>query len=301
VQHPIQESTVKKKTLSWFVGQQFSEWLDFHRNILHGIWHRIQIRSSGARLVRLYNFRSILGGRPVRTRFDESTGRAFVTGEGFEVEVFPQQRITNYAKGIVARAERLGKDYLLDQIQFSDGDIVIDCGANVGDLNLYFRSKNIRIEYVGIEPGQNEFAVMQRNVAPAIAHNLGLWHEDGELTFYVSSKHADSSLIEPPQYDSVTKVPIRRLDKLVDFPRIRLFKVEAEGAEPEVLEGAKALLSRIDYIAADLGGERGVEQASTFAPVTNFLLTNGFELVDVNHTRVVGLFVNKSTSTKNCV
>jgi FkbM family methyltransferase len=298
VQNPRHEANFKQKTLSWFVGQQLSEWVDFHRHILHGIWHRIQIRSSGGGLVWLYNFRSMLGGRPVRTAFDQFTGRAFVTGEGFEVEVFPQQRITNYAKGIVARAERLGKDYLLEHIDFKDGDIVIDCGANVGDFNLYFRSKNIRIEYVGIEPGQNEFAVLQRNVAPATAYNLGLWHDDGELTFYVSSKHADSSLIEPPQYDSVAKVPIRRLDKLVDFPRIRLFKVEAEGAEPEVLEGAKGLFSRIDYISADLGGERGVEQTSTFAPVTNFLLNNGFELVDVNHTRVVGLFINKSLRNK---
>lgn len=297
----IHEAIVKRKTLSWFMGQQFAAWRNFHRDILHGIWHRIQIRSSGARLVKLYNLRSALGRRPVRTRFEQSTGRAFVIGEGFEVEVFPQQRVTNYAKGIVARAERLGKDYLLDQIQFNNGDVVIDCGANVGDLNLYFRSKNICIEYVGIEPGQKEFEVMQRNVAPATAHNIGLWHEDGELTFYVSSKHADSSLIEPPNYDYITQVPIRRLDKLVDFPRIRLFKVEAEGAEPEVLEGAKELFGRIDYITADLGGERGVEQASTFAPVTNFLLSNGFELVAVNHARVVGLFVNKSIAAQHTV
>jgi hypothetical protein len=74
--------------------------------------------------------------------------------------------------------------------------------------------------------------------------------------------------------------------------RIRLLKLEAEGAEPEILVGAESVLSRIDYIAADLGPERGLKQEQTATPVINFLLARGFELIDMKFDRVTCLFRN---------
>lgn len=281
-----------RKTLGWFLGQQFKTIAGAHREVAHGIWYRLLLRSGPKRFAKLYNARAGVRRLDLRVKLDPKTNRCTVASKDTQVEVYPYQRATNYAAGLPARGRKLGEDYLLPMIQFADGDVVIDCGANVGDFKLYFRTIGVAIEYVGIEPGPSEFEALQRNVAPSAVHNVGLWNEDGELTFYVSSKGADSSLIEPPSYDSVSKVPIRRLDTLVDFPRIKLLKVEAEGAEPEALEGSSGLLDRIEYISADLGGERGLEQASTLAPVTNYLLRNGFELVGVNHARIVALFRN---------
>jgi FkbM family methyltransferase len=285
-----------RKTLGWFLRQQLGAWLSFHREMAHGIWHRVMVRSRGAVFQRLYNASAWLRRTDVRTRYDAGIGRSKVISQGYEVEAYPQQRALNYARGIEARARRLGEDYLLPLIDFADGDVVIDCGANVGDLKLYFRLLGVDVEYVGIEPGPGEFQVLERNVAPSKAFNVGLWNEDGELTFYVSSGGADSSLIEPPSYDSVTTVPTRRLYSLVDFPRIKLLKLEAEGAEPEALEGSSGLFDRLEYITADLGCERGKDQLSTLPQVTNYLLGHGFELVEVNHRRVVALFRNTRAS-----
>lgn len=78
--------------------------------------------------------------------------------------------------------------------------------------------------------------------------------------------------------------------------KIKLLKLEAEGAEPEVLEGCGDLLQQIEYITADLGPERGVSQESTLVPVVNYLLAHNFELLEVGHTRIVGLFRNKKFS-----
>ena len=74
---------------------------------------------------------------------------------------------------------------------------------------------------------------------------------------------------------------------------IKLLKLEAEGAEPEILMGAKQSLSRIQYIAADLGFERGVRQTSTLPEVANFLISNNFEIVDIAQGRIACLFKNK--------
>lgn len=264
----------------------------FHHEMAHGVWHRILLRSSPARFCKLYNARARSKGVDVRVAIDPETKRCIVSSEKYTVEAYPYQRATNYARGIEARAKQLGDDYLLPLIDFADGDVVIDCGANVGDFKLYFRQLGLDVEYVGIEPGPGEFEALRRNVAPSAVHNVGLWNEDGELTFYVSSQGADSSLIEPPSYDSVAKVPIRRLDRLVDYPRIKLLKIEAEGAEPEALEGSQGVLERIEYITADVGAERGVAQESTLAPVTNFLLRNGFDLVALNPRRLSALYRN---------
>ena len=280
------------KSLGGFLKDQFAAWCAFHRELAYGIWYRVLVRSKGKSFRRLYNAGARMLGRGVRAAWDPATQRSSVVSNDRVVETYPEHRAINYRKGIDIRAAQLGADYLLPMVAFADGDVVIDCGANVGDLKLYFKHVGVDVEYVGIEPGPGEFEVLERNVAPSRAINVGLWDQDGELTFYVASDGADSSLIEPPSYDAVTTVPTRRLDGLVDYPCIRLLKLEAEGAEPEALAGSSGLFDRIDYIAADLGAERGKEQTSTLPEVTNYLVRNGFDLVAVNHRRVAALFRN---------
>jgi hypothetical protein len=54
------------------------------------------------------------------------------------------------------------------------------------------------------------------------------------------------------------------------------------------------LLPQIDYIAVDVGFERGTKALSTLPEVANFLLTRGFEIVGFEGGRYVLLFENKS-------
>ncbi|MBW7876005.1 MAG: FkbM family methyltransferase [Candidatus Cloacimonetes bacterium] len=197
-----------------------------------------------------------------------------------------------YQDGIGERGLTLGNTYFLPQIQFADNDRVVDCGANVGDLFQYFVQNEIQIEYIGFEPSKLEYECLKSNVAPGVTYNMGLWNSSDTLEFFSSSTGADSSLIQPPTYDEIVRVNVNRLDSLISG-KIKLLKIEAEGAEPEVLQGCENLLSEIEYISADLGFERGVRQESTLAPVINFLLSRNFELIDVSHVRVVALFRNK--------
>ena len=57
-----------------------------------------------------------------------------------------------------------------------------------------------------------------------------------------------------------------------------------------MLLGCERILQKVEYISADLGFERGPLQESTLAPVTNFLLKNGFELIDFSSPRIVALY-----------
>ena len=52
-------------------------------------------------------------------------------------------------------------------------------------------------------------------------------------------------------------IEVIALDSLsIDTP-IKVFKVEAEGYEPEVLEGAIETLKLVEYVTVDFGAERG--------------------------------------------
>ena len=54
-----------------------------------------------------------------------------------------------YAYGVKKRAQSLADCYFLNEIEFNDGDIFLDCGANVRDLKIWFDLNNININYVG--------------------------------------------------------------------------------------------------------------------------------------------------------
>ena len=196
-----------------------------------------------------------------------------------------------YEFGVKRRLDNLGESYFLDKINFKDGDIFLDCGANVGDLKLWFDFNSIQIDYRGFEPSPVEFQCLFENVHPSTAHNLALWNKDSEIKFYISSQGADSSAIEPNSYDKTIVVKAARLDSYINT-QIKCLKLEAEGAEPEILQGLGKKIKLVEFIAADLGHERGVLCESTLAPVTNFLIKNNFELIDVDHNRESALYKN---------
>ncbi|MEL0207958.1 MAG: FkbM family methyltransferase [Gammaproteobacteria bacterium] len=81
-----------------------------------------------------------------------------------------------------------------------------------------------------------------------------------EKTFYVDSDGADSSLFMPANFENEIKINCNRLDNLqFNKTNIKLLKLEAEGAEPEIIKGAGEILKKTEFVSADLGPERGID------------------------------------------
>ena len=200
-----------------------------------------------------------------------------------------------YLKGIYFRGEEIGEKYLLNNIDFFPGDIIYDCGANLGDLLLWFQNKKLNILYRAFEPSPQEFQLLKHNIGKHDSEQVALWNQSKILDFYVSSQTADSSLIKPKNYSNILKIPAKRLDSFIN-KNIKLLKLEAEGGELEVLQGAGNKIYKIQYISADLGPERGVNQDSTFTPVSNFLKQKNFYLIDYNSYRHAALFKNSDSN-----
>ena len=203
-----------------------------------------------------------------------------------------KQGLMAYADGLFNRGQTIAREYLIDKISFFENDIIIDCGANNGDLHLYFRDK--KITYIGIEPSPIEFSNLEHNVKDSLLINKALYKNSSlELDFYVSSEYGDSSLIKITDYSEIIKVKSITLDEILDkYKKIKLIKLEAEGAEPEILEGLVKSINKVEYISIDVGLERGVNKESTLVQCTNYLIKKDFDLIGFNHTRFVILFKN---------
>ncbi len=237
----------------------------------------------------LVNTRSKIRNSPIRVEFS-NTGRVFKVEVGTETRFASvNSRVLSYLQGFESRASYIGTTYMLSSIPLKAGDLVVDCGANMGDLEYFLRWNTPGVQYLGYEPNPHDFMCLLKNVGPDKSRNIGLWNEIGSLPFYVNDEFASSSFIEPPEYTEIIDIPASTLSDQFPNEAIRLLKLEAEGAEPEVLQGALPILKNIDYISADVGPERGVEEEETRDYVVDFLVSSGFELINESrgHRKIV--------------
>ena len=187
-----------------------------------------------------------------------------------------------YSGGIDKRAEKLFKSYSLDNITFTSDDIVIDCGANYADLWLSLKGKINPSSYITFEPGIVEHECVKLNSPDGVHNRLGLDNKNSKVKFYVNERFGDSSLVEPLDYTHTIDVKTVSLSSYIaenNISKIKLFKLEAEGYEPEILDGAKSILDKISYIAIDGGFERGLNEEETYSYLDKHLRAAGFELV----------------------
>ena len=247
------------------------------------------------------NIYQMMAKRPTRFYYDRKSNLYFAIEKNVSAFFNIWLRGVNlYSKGLINRGNTLLESYCIDGIQFDDGDIIIDCGANYGDLSLAFINRLSSLTYIMVEPSPEEFRCLKASQRPAQLHNLAFAHEEGEMNFYISSAGGDSSLIQPAsQAEDIIKVKTRKLDNFVDgknFDRIKLLKLEAEGFEPEILMGGVQTLPKIEYIAIDGGPERGVNSEETLSFAINFLCDKNFTIEKINVIGANGraLFRNKA-------
>lgn len=244
----------------------------------------------------LFNLRALLTRSEARVKILKNTGNYEVSSinelDNRVIEFHNEPVGANvYSRGIKERGEGIGRAYFLNKISFNNGDTIIDCGANTGDLLLWFQNRNLDIEYIGFEPSKAEYNCLKRNIDPHKSINSALWNIDGRKDFFVSSNNGDSSIFQPIEFEDVHSVKTERLDKYIE-KTVKLLKVEGEGAEPEIIEGLGNKLELINYISADLSDERGPMLEYTVTQVTNLLLSNGFELLYFSPDRFIFLFRN---------
>jgi len=134
------------------------------------------------------------------------------------------------------------------------GDVVLDCGANVGvTLRVWLDAGASKI--VAIEPAPENIVVLKRNFAAEIAagkvivYEKGVWDKEEVLTLQVDPQNsaADSFIIHREGGKQVMQIPVTTIDKLVaelKLDRVDFIKMDIEGAEQRALAGARETLAK---------------------------------------------------------
>jgi FkbM family methyltransferase len=192
------------------------------------------------------------------------------------------------------------------------GDTVIDIGANTG----LFAMGAARV--VGNNGWVHAFEPVPRNadlldanlelngIENVIVNRLALSQSEGVATFYsVMSREESRCLSEPtalinsglgslaprPGADTEIKVPVQRLDEYIRksrVDRVDFIKIDVEGAEKLVLEGAEELLSRVDapIIMFEADDRLPVRFGSTCRDVKQLLADHGYEIWNFGKNRL---------------
>jgi len=180
-------------------------------------------------------------------------------------------------------------------INFENNDVIVDCGANIGEVyNSIKQFNNKNFLYFGFEPVKSEFNLLKINTENIIDRPIALFSKSEFKKIHIHKEGADSTLLEDSRYSEYDYVECLRLDDVKDLKNksIKLLKLEAEGAELEVLHGCGDILKNIEYISADLGFELEQGTKSNEKEVTEYLLKNNFYKL-ANNSRYINLFKNR--------
>jgi FkbM family methyltransferase len=173
-----------------------------------------------------------------------------------------------------------------------ENGVFLDLGANIGAISvpLYRRRKDLRI--IGVEAAPWLFPYLQRNFAhngldSASLVNQALFNKDDEdIDFFAPDVKFGKGSLSPTYTDKPIKVRAVRLDTLIrqlQLPRVDIIKIDVEGHEYHVFQGAELLLGGSDAPDVLFEFEDWAEDAAKLAPGTaqNFLVARGYSLYEL--------------------
>lgn len=207
---------------------------------------------------------------------------------------FPNKRILRVVKDHSSHLDLIYNSYLLEHVDLRDKDLVIDCGANVGELYHAIKNKDKSITYIGFEPDNEAYECLKLNIisSKSLLENKALSMNSSKSKLYLDTSGGNSSLEKFSSSEHI-EVQTIKLDEYSVEGKIKLLKIEAEGHEPEVLGGGLQTLSRTQYVSVDFGPERGENEDFTIVEVNKILYDNNFELIKFSQFRYIGLYKNK--------
>jgi len=149
------------------------------------------------------------------------------------------------------------KEIFLDEIyerKFKPSGIVVDIGAYVGMFSI--KASLVAKEVIAIEPCPETFKMLKTNCKGfdnIRLANVALWSKPGKANLYMGTTNlgttpiwgGNSLISERSNYynkNDYVEVNMTTLDKLLDKP-VDFIKIDAEGAELEILKGAERTLA----------------------------------------------------------
>ncbi|WP_338409375.1 FkbM family methyltransferase [uncultured Flavobacterium sp.] len=177
-------------------------------------------------------------------------------------------------------------------------DVVIDVGANIGQYGSELRNIGYTGKIISFEPTSGAFLKLNKRALKDSlwdVYNLSLGERDGTSSINISKNSVSSSILKNlPQltesapdatYINKETIIIKKLDSLFDDLEIKnkniYLKIDTQGYENMVLEGAKESLEHISGIQIEMALIPSYEGSLTFEEMSDKLKNLGFKLTTI--------------------
>ena len=174
-----------------------------------------------------------------------------------------------------------------EYVEISQGDIVFEVGAYIGGSTFGVAQKAAHVYAIEASPRNVEcLRHNMRDLANVTVIHKAAWNKSDTLEMEYGIAADDDSLLTPDKgsIGKTTEVPadtIANIADEVDVNHIDFLKVEAEGVEPEVVEGILGI--SVDKVAVDCGPERDgepvIEEVSNKLEDLNYNVVNDGKMV----------------------
>jgi FkbM family methyltransferase len=246
-----------------------------------------------------FNFSNIYFKYPITIKAINS--QILVSDKYTDYKVFNSrpQRLLRYSNGIKHLCDSILLSYHLTELVFPDNAVIVDIGANVGEVSYALLRKNLTLQIIGIEPDPKDFQDLKNNVisSSSVLINSAVAEFSGSIQMFLNNDFGDTSAFDTENSVGTMISSCASLDdiysKYINSKNIFLVKCEAEGLEPEVLLGGKLALSNTIYVCCDTGPERAGEY--TFEQTHKILTDLNFRLLKGNRSR--SLYLNNAYQT----
>ena len=175
---------------------------------------------------------------------------------------------------------------------------IIDVGANIGNHAVYF-GKYLCNKVVAFEPSQMHSNLLRENLSTNLSNNnyeiyqIALGNEQGYVDLVFPSEiNLGAAKIDQSNNNSKLnseKVPIDRLDNIINDTNISLIKIDVEGFETDVLKGAKNLIeTNLPHIIVEAHDDEHLNAIKKILDKYNYTILGRFCYTPTYH------FINKS-------
>ncbi len=141
--------------------------------------------------------------------------------------------------------------FVLDTLH--SGELFIDVGANIGSYSILAATKGARV--IAIEPVPSTFKVLKQNVLlnelddQIEVMNIGLGSKEENLKFSTEQGTTNHVLNKEENTKQSVKILVRSLDDVLDGRIPKIIKIDVEGFETKVIEGARKTLANPNLLA----------------------------------------------------
>jgi len=156
----------------------------------------------------------------------------------------------------------------------------VDVGAYIGTSSLFFSKFCPSTKVYSFEPCRDSYRRLITNLERNGAANVDTFNV--ALSSEAGSGHIRQSLTNGggSQLVAGNDVEVRTLDSF-DLNNIQVLKIDVEGMELQVLQGAVKTLTSVEHLFVEMWDENNAKRngkAWQYPPIMEFLESHGFEL-----------------------